>query len=30
VNLFVQGAVEDAGRVVGSFEEALETLRGWR
>jgi Nucleoside 2-deoxyribosyltransferase len=30
VNLFVQGAIEDAGRVVGSFEEALETLRGWR
>jgi hypothetical protein len=30
VNLFVAGAIEDAGRIVGSFDEALEVLRGWR
>jgi nucleoside 2-deoxyribosyltransferase len=30
LNLFVQGAIEDAGRIVASFGEALETLRGWR
>lgn len=30
VNLFVQGAVEDVGRIVGSIDEALEALRGWR
>ena len=29
VNLFVQGAIEDAGRIVSSFDEALEVLRGW-
>jgi nucleoside 2-deoxyribosyltransferase len=30
LNLFVQGAIEDAGHIVASFDEALETLRGWR
>jgi len=30
VNLFVQGVIEDAGRVVATFEEAHATLRGWR
>jgi hypothetical protein len=30
LNLFVQGVIEDAGRIVGSLDEALETLRGWR
>jgi hypothetical protein len=30
VNLFVQGAIEDVGRIVGSFDEALDVLRGWR
>ncbi len=30
VNLFVQGVIEDAGRIVATFEEAHETLRGWR
>jgi hypothetical protein len=29
VNLFVQGVIEDAGRVVGSIDEALEVLREW-
>jgi hypothetical protein len=27
VNLFVQGVIEDVGRVVGSFDEALDELR---
>jgi nucleoside 2-deoxyribosyltransferase len=30
VNLFVQGAIEDVGRIVGSIEEAHEVLRAWR
>jgi nucleoside 2-deoxyribosyltransferase len=30
LNLFVQGAIEDAGRIVASFDEALDTLRRWR
>ena len=30
VNLFVQGAIEDVGRIVGSIEEAREVLRAWR
>jgi nucleoside 2-deoxyribosyltransferase len=29
LNLFVQGVIEDAGRVVGSIDEALEVLREW-
>jgi nucleoside 2-deoxyribosyltransferase len=29
VNLFVQGAIEDVGRVVGSVDEALDVLREW-
>jgi hypothetical protein len=27
--LFVQGAIEDAGRIVASFEEARDVLRAW-
>jgi nucleoside 2-deoxyribosyltransferase len=30
VNLFVQGVIEDAGRIVATLDDALETLRGWR
>jgi len=30
LNLFVQGAVEDAGRIVSSVEEACGVLRAWR
>jgi hypothetical protein len=30
LNLFVLGAIEDAGRVVGSIHEALDVLRAWR
>jgi len=30
VNLFVQGAIEDVGRIVGSIEEACDVLRAWR
>ena len=30
VNLFVQGAIEDVGRVVASIEEARDVLRAWR
>ena len=30
VNLFVQGAIEDVGRIVASIEEALDMLRAWR
>ena len=30
VNLFVQGAIEDAGTIVGSLDEALQVLRRWR
>ncbi len=30
INLFVQGAIEDVGRIVGSFEEACDVLRAWR
>lgn len=29
VNLFVQGVIEDVGRIVGSIDEALEVLREW-
>jgi nucleoside 2-deoxyribosyltransferase len=29
VNLFVQGVVEDRGRIVGSIDEALDVLREW-
>ena len=29
INLFVQGVIEDVGRVVGSIDEALEVLREW-
>jgi hypothetical protein len=29
VNLFVQGAIEDVGRIVASLEEAHDVLRGW-
>ncbi len=29
VNLFVQGVIEDAGRIVGSIDEALDVLREW-
>jgi Nucleoside 2-deoxyribosyltransferase len=30
LNLFVQGAIEDAGRIVTSIEEACDVLRTWR
>ena len=30
VNLFVQGAIEDVGRIVGSIEDARDVLRAWR
>ena len=30
VNLFVQGAIEDVGRIVTSVEEARDVLRAWR
>jgi len=30
VNLFVQGVIEDVGCVVGSLDEALAVLEGWR
>ncbi|MGL6278590.1 MAG: hypothetical protein ACRC50_03435 [Gaiella sp.] len=30
VNLFVQGAIEDGGRIVASIDEALAVLRSWR
>jgi Nucleoside 2-deoxyribosyltransferase len=30
LNLFVQGVIEDAGAIVGSLDDALEVLRGWR
>ena len=30
LNLFVQGAVEDVGRIVASIEEARDVLRAWR
>jgi len=30
VNLFVQGAIEDVGRIVASVEEARDVLRAWR
>ena len=30
VNLFVQGAIEDVGRIVASIEEARDVLRAWR
>ena len=29
VNLFVQGAIEDVGRIVASIEEARDVLRAW-
>jgi hypothetical protein len=29
VNLFVQGAIEDVGRIVPSLEEARDVLRAW-
>jgi len=29
VNLFVQGAIEDVGRIAASFEEARDVLRAW-
>jgi len=29
VNLSVQGAIEDVGRIVASFEEARDVLRAW-
>jgi hypothetical protein len=29
LNLFVQGAIEDVGRIVASFEDAREVLRAW-
>ena len=29
INLFVQGVIEDAGRIVVSFEEARDVLRAW-
>src|SRR5688572_1449943 len=29
VNLFVQGAIEDVGRIVASLEEARDVLRAW-
>jgi hypothetical protein len=30
LNLFVEGAIEDAGRIVASIEEVRDVLRGWR
>ena len=30
INLFVQGTIEDVGRIVTSIEEARDVLRGWR
>jgi hypothetical protein len=30
VNLFVQGAIEDVGRIVAPIEEARDVLRAWR
>jgi len=30
VNLFVQGAIEDVGRIVASIEKARDVLRAWR
>jgi hypothetical protein len=30
VNLLVQGAIEDVGRIVASIEEARDVLRAWR
>ena len=29
VNLFVQGAIEDGGRIVTSIEEARDVLKAW-
>jgi nucleoside 2-deoxyribosyltransferase len=29
LNLFVEGCIEDAGRIVQSLDEVVETLRGW-
>ena len=29
LNLFVEGVIEDAGRIVGSIDEALDVLRTW-
>jgi hypothetical protein len=30
INLFVQGAIEDVGRIVASIDEARDVLRAWR
>ena len=30
INLFVQGAIEDGGRIVVTIEEARDVLRAWR
>jgi len=30
INLFVQGVIEDVGRIVASIEEARDVLRAWR
>ena len=30
LNLFVQGVIEDVGRIVGSIDEARELLDAWR
>ena len=30
INLFVQGAIEDVGRIVATIDEARDVLRGWR
>jgi hypothetical protein len=30
INLFVQGAIEDVGRIVASIEEARDVLKAWR
>ena len=29
VNLFVQGVIEDVGRIVGSIDEARDVLKAW-
>ena len=29
INLFVQGVIEDVGRIVASIEEARDLLRAW-
>jgi hypothetical protein len=30
LNLFLQGAIEDVGQIVGSIDEARDVLRAWK